>query len=73
MIWISRRGEAGPGGAVDGVVDIEPGRAFSTIDNGSLRVVLGDIIGRETDVVVRPRRQTGFREGIAESGPRIFC
>jgi hypothetical protein len=66
------RGEAGPDSDVDVEVDIEPGRKFSIIDHGSLRVLLCDIIGRETDVVVRSRLRPGFREGIGGESLRVF-
>jgi predicted nucleotidyltransferase len=66
------RGEAGPDSDVDVVVDIEPGRKFSIIDHGSLRVLLCDIVGRETDVVVRSRLRPGFREGIAHESQTVF-
>ena len=66
------RGEAGPDSDVDVVVDIAPGRKFSIIDHGSLRVLLCDIFGRETDVVVRSRLRPAFRQGIANESLTVF-
>ena len=66
------RGEAGPDSDVDVVVDIEPGRKFSIIDHGSLRVMLCDIFGRETDVVVRSRLRPRSRQGIANESLLVF-
>lgn len=66
------RGEAGPGSDVDVLVDIEDGRKFSIIDHGSLRVMLCDIFGRETDVVVRSCLRPGFRQGIANETHTVF-
>lgn len=66
------RGEAGPASDIDVVVDIEPGRKFSLIDLASLRVMLCDIVGRDTDVVIREDLRPPFRERIArESVPVI--
>lgn len=66
------RGEAGPDSDVDVMVDIEPGRKFSIIDHGSLRVMLCDIFGRETDVVVRSRLRPRSRQGIANESLLVF-
>lgn len=66
------RGEAGPDSDVDVVVDIEDGRKFSIIDHGSLRVLLCDLFGRETDGGVRSRLRPGFREGIANESLTVF-
>lgn len=66
------RGDSGPDSDVDVMVDIEPGRKFSIIDHGSLRVLLCDIFGRETDVVVRSRLRAGFRQGIADEALTVF-
>ncbi len=66
------RGDAGPDSDVDVVVDIEPGRKFSIIDHGSLRVLLCDIFCRETDVVVRSRLRPALRQGIADERLKVF-
>jgi hypothetical protein len=47
------RGEAGPESDVDIAVDIAPGRRFSLIDLASVQALLSDVLGCETDVVVR--------------------
>jgi predicted nucleotidyltransferase len=66
------RGEAGPESDLDVVVDIEPNRKFSLLDLASLRVLLCDLVGRETDVIIREDLRSPFRERIArESVPVI--
>ena len=47
------RGEAGPESDIDIVIDLVPGRKFSLIDLGGLRVRLCDWFGREADVLNR--------------------
>src|SRR5512143_975422 len=59
------RGDAGPESDIDVVVDIEPGRKFSLIDQAGLRLLLCDLFGRETDVVVRKDLQPKFCDRIA--------
>ncbi len=66
------RGEAGAGSDIDVVVDIEPGRKFSLIDQASLRVLLCDILGRDTEVLSREDLQAAFREAIAHDSVRVF-
>lgn len=66
------RGEAGPESDLDVVVDIEPKRKFSLLDLASLRALLCDLVGRETNVVIREDLRPAFRERIArESVPVI--
>ncbi len=57
---------------VDVVVDIEPNRKFSLIDLGSLRVLLCDVLGRETDVVIREDLRPRFREEIERDTVRVI-
>ncbi len=57
---------------VDVVVDIEPGRKFSLIDLASLRVLLCDVFGCETDVVIREDLRPRFREEIERDTVRVL-
>jgi len=59
------RGEAGPASDIDVVVDIAADRKFSLFDLASLRVLLCDLVGRETDVVIREDLRPDFRARIA--------
>jgi hypothetical protein len=66
------RGEAGPASDIDVVVDIEANRKFSLFDLASLRVLLCDLVGRETDVVIREDLHPDFRERIARDSVRVI-
>ncbi len=66
------RGEAGPQSDLDVVVDIEPDRKFSLLDLASLRVLLCDIVGRETDVVIREDLRPAFRDRIARDSVPVI-
>ena len=58
------RGEAGPESDIDIVIDLAPGRKFSLIDLGGLRVRLCDWFGREADVLLREDLEQRFRARI---------
>ena len=66
------RGEAGPDSDVDVVVQIADPNEFSIIDHGSLRVLLCDILGRETDVVVEGYLRPRFGERIRSEKVQVF-
>jgi len=66
------RGEARADSDIDVVVDIDPDRKFSLIDLASLRVLLCDLFGRETDVVIRDDLRRPFRERIARESVAVF-
>jgi predicted nucleotidyltransferase len=66
------RGDAGPASDIDVVVDIEAGRKFSLFDLASLRVLLCDLVGRETDVVIRDDLRPDFRERIARDSVSVI-
>ncbi len=66
------RNAARPDSDVDVVVDIEPGRKFSLIDLASLRVLLCDVFGCETDVVIREDLRPRFREEIERDTVRVL-
>ena len=66
------RADARDDSDVDVVVDIEPDRKFSLIDLASLRVLLCDVLGRETDVVIREDLRPRFREEIERDTIRVI-
>lgn len=66
------RGDASPASDLDVVVDIAPGRRFSIIDHGSLRVRLCEIAERETDVVIRNSLRPSFAARIAPDTVDVF-
>ncbi len=66
------RSDARPDSDVDVVVDIEADRKFSLIDHASLRVLLCDIFGCETDVVIREDLRPQFREEIERDTLRVL-
>ena len=66
------RDEARHESDVDVVVDIAPGRKFSLIDHGSLRLLFCDMFGREVDVVVRSALRPRFRDQIARESVPVF-
>jgi uncharacterized protein len=66
------RGDARPDSDVDVMVDIEPGRRFSLLDLAGLHVLLCDIIGSETDVVIREDMRPAFRQRIADDLLPVF-
>ena len=66
------RGEAGNRSDLDVVIEIEPGRKFSLIDQGSLRVRLCEIVGRQVDVVVRKSLRPRFAQAVAKESVAVF-
>ena len=66
------RGEERPESDVDVVVDIEAGRKFSLIDLAGLHVLLSDLFGRETDVVIRKNLRPHMREAVEADAVPVF-
>lgn len=66
------RGEARSDSDIDVVVDIEPGRKFSLIDQGSLRVLLSELFGQEVDLVVREDLRPAFRAEVEREAVRVL-
>jgi hypothetical protein len=66
------RGEATPDSDIDIVVDIDPGRRFSLLDQADLRLFFGDLLEREADVVIREDLRPAFRQRIAAEEVRVF-
>lgn len=66
------RGEARDDSDVDVVLDIEPGRKFSLIDLAGVYAVLRDLLGRESDVVIREDLRPGFRARLERNAFPVF-
>ena len=58
------RGDAGDESDVDIVIKVEPGLNFSLIGLAGLRSLLCELLGRETDVVIREDLRRRFRTRI---------
>ncbi len=59
------RGEGHACSDIDVVVDIDPACRFSLLDQAGLRLFLCDLLGRETDVVVRQDLRPDFKTRIS--------
>lgn len=59
------RGDGRADSDIDVVVDIDPARRFSLLDQAGLRLFLCDLFGCETDVVIREDLGSDFRARIA--------
>ncbi len=66
------RGDAGPESNIDVVIDIEPNRKFSLFDLAGLRVFLCELVGRDTDVVIREDLRPDFRERISRDSVSVI-
>lgn len=72
LIGSVARGDAGPASDVDLLVDIAPGRKFSLIDHSGLRLYFRDLLGRETDVLVRSGMTPKLRQRIDGDEKAVF-
>ena len=66
------RGEAGSESDVDVLISVPPGRKFSLFDLGEVRVELCELLGRETDVVIREDTRPRFWETIRDDLIEVF-
>lgn len=66
------RGESTAGSDIDIVVDIEPDRKFSLIDQASLRVFLCETLKGEVDVVVREDLRPYFRAIVDRDAVQVI-
>ena len=66
------RGDADESSDVDIIVDIAAGRKFSLVDLAGLRAYLQDLLGRETDVVVREDLRPAFRKAVDREATRLL-
>ncbi len=66
------RDEAGAGSDVDLLIEVLPGRAFSLWALGETRVRLGEILGREVDVLIAQDIGAELRRRIAADLVPVF-
>lgn len=59
------RGDTRAPNDIDVVVDVDPERRFSLLDQAGLRLFLCDLLGCETDVVIREDLRPDFRARIS--------
>lgn len=68
----SARGDAGPDSDIDIVIDVDPSRRFSLLDQAGVRLFLCDILRRETGVVIRQDLQLAFLHRISQDEVSVF-
>lgn len=66
------RGDARSDSDIDLVVDIEPGRKFSLIDLASVYAFVRNLLGRDTDVVIREDLRPEFRAHVERDAFPVF-
>lgn len=66
------RGDDSRSSDVDVLIDIQPGRPFSLLDLSGVRLLVGDILGREADVLVRDDLPAHIRQRVEEDAVSIF-
>ena len=66
------RGDHRPTSDVDILIDLQPGRKFSLFDLSGVRLLVGDILGREADVLVREDLPETIRREVEEDAVAVF-
>ena len=66
------RGDCGPDSDVDVLIDIQPGRPFSLFDLSGVRLLVGDILGREADVLIREDLPDHIRREVEDDAVAVF-
>jgi predicted nucleotidyltransferase len=66
------RGDAGPASDVDVLISVPPSRKFSLFDLAEVRVELCELLGRDTDVVIREDGLPSFLKTIADDLAEVF-
>jgi hypothetical protein len=70
------RGDSGPQSDADVLISVPPARKFSLLDLAEVRVELCDelceVLGRDTDVVIREDAKPRFRDTIADDLVEVF-
>jgi predicted nucleotidyltransferase len=66
------RGDERPDSDVDVLIDLAPDADFSLLDHADVQVFLCDLLGRETDVVVRDGLRPRVRARIEPDELRVF-
>ena len=66
------RGDPGRRSDVDVLISVPPAQDFSLLDLAAVRVELCDLLGRDTDVVIREDVQPPFWETIRDDLVEVF-
>jgi predicted nucleotidyltransferase len=66
------RAEAGPESDVDVLISVPPDQKFSLLDLAEVRVELCELLGRETDVVIREDARPRFWDTIRDDLVEVF-
>jgi hypothetical protein len=66
------RGDARPDSDVDVLISVPPSQKFSLLDLAEVRVELCELLGRDTDVVIREDALPHFSETIADDLAEVF-
>jgi predicted nucleotidyltransferase len=66
------RGDARPHSDVDVLISVPPSQKFSLLDLAEVRVELSELLGRDTDVVIREDALPRFSETIADDLAEVF-
>ena len=66
------RGDPGRRSDVDVLISVPPAKKFSLLDLAGVRVELCDLLGRDTDVVIREDVQPRFWETIRDDLVEVF-
>ena len=66
------RGEAAPGSDVDVLVEIDPQRAFTLVDQAGIQDDLAGAVGHPVDVVLKTSLRKEIRRTVLKEAERIF-
>ncbi|MGH6902994.1 MAG: nucleotidyltransferase family protein [Geminicoccaceae bacterium] len=66
------RGDAGRRSDIDVLISVPPARKFSLLDLAEVRVELCELLGRDTDVVIREDVLPRFRATIRDDLVEVF-
>ena len=66
------RGDPGRRSDVDVLISVPPAQKFSLLDLAEVRVELCELLGRDTDVVIREDVQPRFWETIRDDLVEVF-
>ena len=66
------RGDERPDSDVDVLIDLTPDADFSLLEHAEVQVFICDLLGRETDVVVRDGLRPRVRARIEPDELRVF-
>jgi predicted nucleotidyltransferase len=66
------RGEAGPKSDVDVLVELDMARRPTLVDLSGVRLFIGDMLGRETDLAIKDSLRPSYRANIEADAIPIF-